>query len=178
MQVDWHGELIGQMEFYWDTSLRPRLEGLTDTEYLWEPAPECWSVRPQPDGTATIDWAYPEPGPPPLTTIAWRICHLAGLCFALRTSNHFGAADWTPDRTDWPTTAADGIAYLDQTYTAWRDAIKTAGPARLTERTGDAEGPYAEYPFATLVLHLNRELMHHGGEIGLMRDLYRYVDAK
>jgi hypothetical protein len=34
-------------------------------------------------------------------------------------------------------------------------------------------GPYAEYPFATLVLHLNRELMHHGGEIGLMRDLYR-----
>ncbi|MDT7599447.1 MAG: hypothetical protein QOK26_1524 [Pseudonocardiales bacterium] len=73
MQVDWHGELIGQMEFYRDTSLRPRLDGLTDAEYLWEPAPERWSVRPQhPDGAATVGWAYPEPGPPPLTTIAWR----------------------------------------------------------------------------------------------------------
>jgi hypothetical protein len=88
-------------------------------------------------------------------------------------SSHFGAANWTPDRTDGPTTAADGIAYLEQSYTARRDAIKTAGAARLTERTGDAEGPYAEYPFATLVLHLNRELMHHGGEIGLMRDFFR-----
>jgi hypothetical protein len=26
---------------------------------------------------------------------------------------------------------------------------------------------------ATLVLHIDRELIHHGGEIGLMRDLYR-----
>jgi hypothetical protein len=26
---------------------------------------------------------------------------------------------------------------------------------------------------ASLVLHLNRETMHHGGEIGTLRDLYR-----
>ena len=26
---------------------------------------------------------------------------------------------------------------------------------------------------AALVLHVNRELMHHGGEVGLLRDLYR-----
>jgi hypothetical protein len=26
---------------------------------------------------------------------------------------------------------------------------------------------------AALVLHINREVMHHGGEIGLLRDLYR-----
>lgn len=173
MQVDWHGELIAQMEFYWETSLRPRLDGLTDDEYLWEPAPGCWSVRPLGDGAATIDWAYPEPSPAPLTTIAWRICHIAGPALALRTSSHFGDGDWSLDRTDWPTTAAEGVAFLDRSYSAWRDAITTAGPARLTERTGAAEGAYADHPFATLVLHINRELMHHGGEIGLMRDLYR-----
>jgi hypothetical protein len=30
---------------------------------------------------------------------------------------------------------------------------------------------------AALVLHLNRETMHHGGEIGVLRDLYRATGA-
>ena len=30
---------------------------------------------------------------------------------------------------------------------------------------------------AALALHLNREAMHHGGEIGLLRDLYRATGA-
>ena len=31
---------------------------------------------------------------------------------------------------------------------------------------------YAEYPMAALVLHINREAIHHGAEIALLRDLY------
>lgn len=27
---------------------------------------------------------------------------------------------------------------------------------------------------ATLVLHVNREVLHHGAEIALLRDLYRW----
>jgi len=173
MRVDWHAELLGQLEFYWDASLHPRLAGLTNAEYLWEPAPGCWSVRPQPDGTATIDWAFPAPDPPPLTTIAWRICHVAGPALAMRANHHFGDGSWTPDRRDWPVTAAAGVAFLERAYQEWHDAVAAAGPERLTQPTGPAEGPYAEFPFATLVLHLNREVMHHGGEIGLLRDLYR-----
>jgi hypothetical protein len=34
-------------------------------------------------------------------------------------------------------------------------------------------GPYAALPMAALVLHLNRELIHHGAEIALLRDLFR-----
>jgi hypothetical protein len=30
---------------------------------------------------------------------------------------------------------------------------------------------------AALVLHLNRETMYHGGEIGVLRDLYRATGA-
>jgi hypothetical protein len=30
---------------------------------------------------------------------------------------------------------------------------------------------------AGLTLHINREVMHHGGEIGLLRDLYRATGA-
>ena len=43
----------------------------------------------------------------------------------------------------------------------------------MQEPVGEAEGPWAEYPMAALVLHLNREAAHHGGEIALLRDLYR-----
>ena len=43
--VDWTAQLHDQLDFYWQHSLRPRLEGLTDEEYLWEPVADCWSVR-------------------------------------------------------------------------------------------------------------------------------------
>jgi hypothetical protein len=36
---------------------------------------------------------------------------------------------------------------------------------------------FGEEPMAALVLHLNRETMHHGGEIGVLRDLYRAAGA-
>jgi hypothetical protein len=172
MDVDWHHELLVQMEFYWDVILRPRLDGLTNEEYLWEPAQPAWTVRPQPEETAVIDWAPEPPDLAPVTTIAWRLCHIAGPCLWMRWNHHFGDGTWTPIRDDWPTTAAAGLQYLDEGYHRWRDAI-TTHPERLTEPTGDAEGPYADLPFATLVLHLTREICHHGGEIGTLRDLYR-----
>src|SRR5450432_1096697 len=51
----WGPMLVSQLEFYWDTNLQPRLQGLTDAEYLWEPAEGCWSVRPRGDGTYQLD---------------------------------------------------------------------------------------------------------------------------
>ena len=44
----------------------------------------------------------------------------------------------------------------------------------LVRPCGPAEGPYADYPLAELVLHINREALHHGAEIALLRDLYRW----
>ena len=37
--VDWHGQLFEQLDWHWQTSARPRLDGLTDEEYRWEPVP-------------------------------------------------------------------------------------------------------------------------------------------
>jgi hypothetical protein len=34
-------QLDTNMEFFWD-----RLAGLTDEEYLWEPGPGAWNLRP------------------------------------------------------------------------------------------------------------------------------------
>ena len=47
MTVDYGGLLVGQLEFYWDTHLRPRLDGLTDDEYRWEPGPRLLDGPPR-----------------------------------------------------------------------------------------------------------------------------------
>ena len=87
-------------------------------------------MRVESEGSTTIDWAFPTPDPPPFTTIAWRICHLAGPALALRASNHFGDGSWRLDRHDWPITAAGGIDFLEHGYHAWHDAVRRGGIER------------------------------------------------
>src|SRR5688500_4963295 len=106
-----HALLLAHLDCAWDL-LRPRLDGLTDEEYLWEPVPGCWSVRRQDDGTVQVDWAAPAPDPPPFTTIAWRICHL-GLDVNLRANHRFGDGTLTPLNAPWPGTADDAVAWLE-----------------------------------------------------------------
>jgi hypothetical protein len=38
MDVDWNAGLVNQLEWHWQHQLRPRLDGLTDDEYFWQPA--------------------------------------------------------------------------------------------------------------------------------------------
>ena len=40
MTLNWGALLVAQLEFYWEVHLRPRLEGLGDEEYFWEPVEE------------------------------------------------------------------------------------------------------------------------------------------
>ena len=42
--IDWTHELTEQVDWHWRAQLRPRLEGLTDAEYRWEPAPGAWTA--------------------------------------------------------------------------------------------------------------------------------------
>lgn|SRR5690625_1148285 len=171
--MNWTSELIEQLDFYWEHHLMPRLEGLTDDEYLWEPVEGCWSIRPQEDGTGMIDWAFSPPEPAPFTTIAWRMAHISILVFGIRASSHFGDGSLGVETAEWPLTAAEGVASLRRHHAAWREGLATLDDTSMQEPVGEAEGPWAEYPMAALVLHLNREAAHHGGEIALLRDLYR-----
>ena len=111
MPVNWHAEIMEQLDFYWKVSLRPRLDGLTDDEYFWEPVPGCWSVRPAGDGSFSIDWAWPAPDPPPFTTIAWRLAHIAGPVLGFRASNHFGDGSLKLESIEWPGTATDAVDF-------------------------------------------------------------------
>src|ERR1700733_6770681 len=97
--MEMHKQLAEQLSWHWDNHLRPRLAGLTDKEYFWEPAPGCWSVRPRDASVAplrfgagefVVEYARPEPDPPPVTTIAWRMAHVIVGVFGQRAASHFG----------------------------------------------------------------------------------------
>lgn len=53
--------LADQIDFYWQVHLWPRLQGLTDDEYLWEPVEGSWSLRAGDDGVVHTEATAPEP---------------------------------------------------------------------------------------------------------------------
>ncbi|MCU0271299.1 MAG: DinB family protein [Acidimicrobiales bacterium] len=178
----WNALLLDQLTLHWETTLRPKLEGLSDDEYFWEPVAGCWSVRPRREATAPLlggsgdlvsEFAIPEPDPPPVTTIAWRLVHLVVGVFGARNASHFGGPPLDHVTYENPATAVAALADLDAGYGRWVDGVRSLGEDGLGRPVGEAEGPYAAYPYSGLVLHIHREVIHHGAEILLLRDLYR-----
>jgi hypothetical protein len=172
MTFSWNADLLEQLTFAWDHQFVPRLEGLGDKEYKWEPVANCWSVRTGADGSWRQDLSEREPDPPPFTTIAWRLAHIATV-FGERASNHFGDGAFTPDTMPWTGSAAGAMTIVTAEYTRWRDGVAALGEEGLFRPCGPAEGPYSDAPFLSLVLHINREFLHHAAEVALLRDLYR-----
>lgn len=174
--LTWNPLLREQLTWHWTYQLRDRLAGLTDAEYLWEPVPGCWSVRPRgDDGIPAIDFAMPQPDPPPFTTIAWRLAHVIVGVLAMRNASHFGRAPTDYGSFPYFPTAAGALAQLDEEYAAWTAGVEALGEDGLARPCGPAEGPFADVPMATLVLHINREVIHHLSEVCLLRDLYRHT---
>ncbi|PXY28087.1 DinB family protein [Prauserella muralis] len=182
--LTWNPLLRDQLDWHWTHQLRARLDGLTDDEYFWEPVPGCWSVRRRGTGSApvqagsgemTIDFAIPEPDPPPFTTIAWRLAHVIVGVLAMRNASHFGRAPADYVSFAYAPTASEALAQLDAEYGAWLAGVESLGEAGLARPCGEAEGPYAERPLAELVLHINRELIHHLSEVCLLRDLHLHT---
>ncbi|MFY9929707.1 MAG: DinB family protein [Streptosporangiaceae bacterium] len=179
--VNWNFQLAEQLDWHWREQLRPRLDGMTDAEYRWEPVPGTWNVRPRGTGTApvqagtgdfTIDFAFPQPDPPPLTTIAWRLGHIIVGVLGMRVAAHFGGPPCEYDTHRYPGDAATALAQLDEAYAGWITGVRGLSPGDLARPIGPAEGQWAEHTMAELVLHINREVLHHGAEVALLRDLY------
>jgi hypothetical protein len=100
-----------------------------------EPAQARWSVRSSGDGWA-MDGGGPELEPPPLTTIAWRLCHLAVENIGTRANAFFG--------TD---SHRDGLTMRDQRY-----ASPVPATARLPSpcwSTPISDGATASHPWTT-----------------------------
>ena len=164
-------EVIRQQLLEAYEAIRERVDGLTDDEFFWEPAPGCWTIRRRDDGRWAVDYPEPpHPVPAPFTTIGWRLVHVAE-CKVMYHEYAFGAATLTFPDIDSAHTAVAAIAQLEAGQAMLlRDlaALDDAGLDREVLTNWGEKWP-ARKIFWTMVNHD----LHHGGEIGALRDLYR-----
>ena len=172
--------LAGQLGFSW-LDLHEHLQDLPDDEYLWKPAPWALSIVPRTStsrrsagaGEWVVEWpdGPDDPGP---RTIAWLVAHLIEV-FAERWEWTFGGhARRRDDLVLAHPTAEAGVAALAEAVGAWREGIAGLTTDELwTVGRSQATPVDQQAPFAHLVLHLNRELIHRGAEITVLRDLHR-----
>jgi DinB superfamily len=151
--------------------VRGRLEGLTDHEYLWEPVPGCWSVRRQGD-IWEIERENPPPDPPPLTTIAWRTWHIGSECVNGFCQLAFETTALDLAEREWFPSAAAALQALDKAWTAFSRGFHELDDTAMNRELGPAFGPYATSNHADLLLHVADEVIHHGAEVALLRDLF------
>jgi hypothetical protein len=161
-------QLADQLDYHWRRQLRPRLDGLTDDEYFWEPVTGCWTVHR--DGS--VDFAFPPPQPEPFTTIAWRMAHVIVGVLAMRNHAHFGGPPADYQSWSYAVDANTALTQLDDAYQRWMTGVRSLTADGLGRPVGPSEGPWADRPMSELILHINREVIHHGAEIACLRDLY------
>ena len=150
-----------------------RVSGLTDEEYRWEPVAECWNVRQSPESPSGWVVDYPEihPTPPPFTTIAWRMTHIAD-GNSIYWEHSFG-----PGQRNFWDLAPNGDSAGAIEYLIASQAPITSSLAELDDEELDALRPTHfgnAWPTRRILTVLITEQVHHGAEIGVLRDLYRY----
>lgn len=124
-------------------------------------------------GDWVADFAMPEPEPAPVTTIAWRLGHVIVGIFGQRNASHFGGPPMDYLTAEWAPDAATALAQLDEGYERWVQGVRSLDEEAMAKPVGPAEGPFADAPYASLVLHIHREVIHHLAEVLTLRDLYR-----
>ena len=164
-----HALLTFAMDDAWDY-LHRLLVGLSDHEFFWEPVPNCWRIRESAPGTWGYDYQIPPPQPAPLTTIGWRLVHIAA-CKIMYFEYAFGPGKLTFPELVIPHTAADAVTWLEQGHALLTDALAQCTSSTLEQpaRTNWGELLPTWRIFWILISHD----IQHGAEIGCLRDLYR-----
>jgi hypothetical protein len=97
-------------------------------------------------------------------------------CFVMRLDHQeFGGAQTYRDSYragydgfSYAATARQALAQLDTLWARRSEVVRRLGEDGLAQ---PCEVPGE--PMSTLIPHINREVIHHGAEIALLRDLYR-----
>jgi hypothetical protein len=166
-----HSDVLSLFDEAWPRLLT-RLGGLTSDEYLWEPVASCWTVRETAEGVRA-DWADPDPDPAPVTTIAWRLWHVAVDCLDSYSARVFGRRGTDFVDQAFTLDAGEALAATEAAGAAFRAGLGERPPETLFDPLGPTWGPYRDSTFLALMLHALDEVIHHSAEIALLRDLYR-----
>lgn len=140
-------DVLELCDYVW-ARLRHRLIGLTDDEWAWLPT------------------ADPDLG------LRWRLDHIADTLREHRNAQWLGRAPGTVEVKP-ATDAETAVAQLEAAYAEWRGHLSALTDAELRQAVGPIGGSFAESSRHAFVLHVADELIHHGAEAALLRDLYR-----
>lgn len=152
-----------------------RIEGLSDEEYLWEPVADCWSLERRDDGKLHMRWGLVFDEVPPVTTIAWRYTHIIDLLSEERCAKQIGLE---PEAEDLFAAGAPGDAgtardMLGRAFARWKRYVTAADERTFFDKMGPVARTWADWTRAQFILHILDEVIHHGAEIGVLRDLHR-----
>jgi len=141
-------DVLDLLDHAWER-LWNRMAGLTDREWSWRPD----------DADDRI-------------TIRWRLFHIAEV---LTQSRNWTWLAVTPPEAKidrgGADSAQDALASMDLAYAAFRELV-TSESVDLGTAIGPAAGPHGSATRRTYVLRIADELIHHGAEAALLRDLY------
>ena len=163
--------------------MRAGFAGLTDTEYLWEPVDDAWSVREGEHGEWSMEISYPDPDPSPFTTIAWRMAHLTGsVGVANATLRGLRRDDGAIDAFSSfaaPPTAEDAVRRWEGEIDDLVAGLGTASDDDLRREERQWWDPPTHHaPVWLQVVYFGFfEPASHGAEVRLLRDLYRHTDG-
>ena len=107
----------------------------------------------------------------PVTTIAWRLGHLGGRTLGGFVDRRFGHTQGV-GRIGYPAHTGALPDFLEAHFQAWRAGLAGLTQTGWKEPLGPSWGPYAEADTVDLALHVLDEVIHHGAEVGVLRDLY------
>lgn len=158
----------------WDRMLA-RIAGLQGDEYFWEPVAGCWSLRQDDHGRWQLDGdggGGPTPSPIPVTTIAWRLGHIAGTVGGFARMRFGDGQPLTAAELEVPPDVRAVEPFLAAHYQSWMDGLLALTELEWLRPIGEAFGPFAASNTVDLALHVLDELVHHAAEVGVLRDLW------
>jgi hypothetical protein len=82
----------------------------------------------------------------------------------------------TTGATDFTLSSSTSWSFIGDISCA--TGVRSMTTGQLNTPCGPAEGQWASHPMSELVLHINREVIHHGAEIDRLRDLYAHINQK
>ncbi|MEU7898099.1 DinB family protein [Nonomuraea sp. NPDC049152] len=162
--------LLRQLDIAW-TLFEYHLKDIDDSLCLWEPASNCWTVRPDGRGRWVADWEVPEPDPVPTVSIGWVTWHI-GFWWTTTLGHCFGEGAPPREEIAWPGTAAAAADWLRGLKEEWRAQLLRLDDADLdsADRTAGLWGQ--DQTLAHVAGWLNVELTKNVSEIGLLRILH------
>jgi DinB superfamily len=150
---------------------------LTDEEYFWEPVTPCWGIRRRGESAAATQWGTGDwviemwgDDPPRVTTIGWRVVHLAVGSEIYADTTFEGRGSSVAD-ADIPGSADEAVARLHAVQDRLLVHFAGVGAAALTQPTPTHWGD--TLPLWQLMWTSVVEQLHHGAEIGALRDIKR-----